>query len=134
MWQIRHKVRESGSDGLIFHTSTGKPYWRQYYSERVFAAAIAKTGLPPDSTSHSLRHHYASVLLAEGESVIAVAECLGHDNATLVLTTYGHLLPNQEDRTRKAVDAAWEQAETVNVANPEGRPASVTAQARPQRS
>jgi hypothetical protein len=92
---------------VIFHTSTGKPYWRQYYSERVFAA---------------------------GESVIAVAERLGHDNATLVLSTYGHLLPNQEDRTRKAVDAAWEQAETVNVANPGGRPASVTAQARPQRS
>jgi hypothetical protein len=25
----------------------------------------------------------------------------------LVLSTYGHLMPGSEDRTRKAVDAAW---------------------------
>jgi hypothetical protein len=31
----------------------------------------------------------------------------GHENATLVLTTYGHLLPDSEDRTRRAVDDAW---------------------------
>jgi integrase len=46
----------------------------------------------------------ASVLLAAGESVVAVAERLGHENATLVLTTYGHLMPDSEDRTRKAID------------------------------
>jgi hypothetical protein len=38
---------------------------------------------------------------------VAVAERLGHENATLVLTTYGHLLPDSEDRTRRAVDDAW---------------------------
>ncbi len=53
------------------------------------------------------RHHYASVLLAAGESVAAVAERLGHENAQLVLTTYGHLMPDSEDRTRRAVDDAW---------------------------
>jgi hypothetical protein len=37
----------------------------------------------------------------------AVAERLGHENATLVLGTYGHLMPNSEDRTRAAVDQAW---------------------------
>jgi hypothetical protein len=55
----------------------------------------------------ALRHHYASVLLAAGESVIAVAEPLGHDDATLVPTTYGHLMPDSESRTRKAIDSAW---------------------------
>jgi hypothetical protein len=39
--------------------------------------------------------------------VVAVAEWLGHDNATLVLTTYGHLMASSEDRMRKAVDAAY---------------------------
>jgi integrase len=47
------------------------------------------------------------VLLAAGESVVAVAERLGHENATLVLKTYGHLMPDSEDRTRRAVDEAW---------------------------
>jgi integrase len=42
-----------------------------------------------------------------GESVVVVAECLGHDNANLVLSTYGHVMPNNEDRTRKAIDEAW---------------------------
>ena len=52
-------------------------------------------------SSHDLRHHYASVLLAAGESVVAVAERLGHENADLVLSTYGHLQPNAEEGTRR---------------------------------
>ncbi|HET6919808.1 MAG TPA: hypothetical protein VFI46_10125 [Jiangellaceae bacterium] len=52
-----------------------------------------------------MRHHFASVLLAAGESVVAVAERLGHEHGTLVHKTYGHLMPDSEDRTRGAVDA-----------------------------
>ena len=74
---------------------------------RLFRPAVASAGLPAGTTTHDLRHHYASVLLAAGESVVAVAERLGHENATLVLTTYGHLLPDAEHRTRRAVDQAW---------------------------
>ena len=37
------------------------------------------------------------------------AEPLGHDNANLILSTYGHVMPNNEDRTRKAIDDAWFQ-------------------------
>ena len=36
-----------------------------------------------------------------------VAERLGHEDATLVLTTHGHLMPDWENRTRRAVDEAW---------------------------
>jgi hypothetical protein len=39
--------------------------------------------------------------------VIAVAEWLGHENASLVFSTYGHLMPHSEDRMRKAIDAAY---------------------------
>jgi integrase len=77
------------------------------------------------TTTHDVRHHYASVLLAAGESVAAVAERLGHENTTLVLPTYGHLRPDSEDRTRKAVDDAWRASET-------GNGETVTAQGRPQ--
>jgi hypothetical protein len=49
----------------------------------------------------------AASFLAAGELVVAVAERLGHENGTLVLKTYGHLMPDSEDRTRRAVDAAW---------------------------
>lgn len=43
----------------------------------------------------------------QSESVITVAERLGHENPTLVLSTYGHLMPDSEERTRRAVDEAW---------------------------
>ncbi|MDT7653027.1 MAG: hypothetical protein QOI36_4433, partial [Pseudonocardiales bacterium] len=42
-----------------------------------------------------------------GESVVAVAEYLGHEDATLVLRTYGHLMPNSDDRMRHAIDGVW---------------------------
>jgi integrase len=93
-------------DGSLFTTSTGQVYGREYYGA-LFVAAVQRAGLPGGTTSHDLRHHYASVLLAAGESVVAVAERLGHENATLVLKTYGHLMPDSEDRTRRAVDEAW---------------------------
>jgi hypothetical protein len=46
------------------------------------------------------------VLLLAGESVVAVAERPGHQKANLVLSTYGHLMPDSEQRTRKAIDGA----------------------------
>lgn len=104
----RHIAEHSpGEDGSLFTSSAGVVYWQDYYASRVFAPAARRAGLPAGTTTHDLRHHYASVLLAAGESVVAVAERLGHENAALVLTTYGHLMPDSEDRTRRAVDEAW---------------------------
>jgi integrase len=58
---------------------------------------VAGTGTPSlHRCSSAIGHHYASVLLAQGESVVAVAERLGHHNASLVLSTYGHLMPHGE--------------------------------------
>jgi integrase len=96
-----------GQDGTLFTTKNGTPARHDYYGSVIFKAAVERAGLPAGTTSHDLRHHYASVLLAAGESVVAVAERLGHENASLVLSTYGHLMPDSEDRTRRAVDEAW---------------------------
>jgi len=56
------------------------------------------------ATWHDLRHHHASVLLAEGVNPSKVAERLGHDLKTL-LATYAHVLPRDDDRVRDIVDA-----------------------------
>jgi integrase len=96
------------ADGTLFTTSTGRVYSHAYYGAQLFKNAIrALPDVPDSTTTHDLRHHYASVLLAAGRSVIEVAERLGHENATLVLTTYGHLIQGQDDRTRQAIDEAW---------------------------
>ncbi|MGH3798186.1 MAG: tyrosine-type recombinase/integrase [Pseudonocardiaceae bacterium] len=114
------------ASALLFHTAAGTAIDQDYYGRRVFGAAVRKVKaaireanatlpkgaekapeIAAGTTSHDLRHHFASVLLQAGESVVAVAEWLGHDNAHLVLTTYGHLMANSEDRMRKAVDTAY---------------------------
>ena len=96
-----------GPDGSIFTTRTGAVYRHDYYGAVIFKAAVRRAGLPESITTHDLRHHYPSVLLAAGESVVAIAERLGHENATLGLKTYGHLMPDSEERTRRAIDDAW---------------------------
>jgi integrase len=101
------------ADGSLFYGKNDRPYAHSMYGTKMFKrtvdrlAAAEGSTFPADTTTHDLRHHYASVLLAAGESVIAVAERLGHDDATMVLKVYGHLMPDNEDRTRKAIDDAW---------------------------
>lgn len=94
----RHLAQRPAVDGWLFTDERGRPFQHGRY-----AKALQALG----STSHDFRHHYASVLLAAGESVVAVAHRLGHKDATLVLQVYGHLLPDTEERTRRAIDAAW---------------------------
>jgi integrase len=100
------------ADGSLFFNA-GKRLWSTSHYGKVFVAAAGEAGLPEGTTSHDLRHHYASVLLDAGESVVTVAERLGHRNANLVIRTYGHLMPDSEERTRKALDAAWRAADQV---------------------
>lgn len=101
-------------DGWLFRRGPMTAYRQDSYG-RVFRRAAEAAGMPAGTTSHDLRHHYASVLLAAGESVVAVAERLGHANASLVLSTYGHLLPDSDDRTRSAIDDAWNAARVTAV-------------------
>jgi integrase len=120
-----------GPDGSLFTGVNGRPYDHSVYGTRIFGQVAAKLAgvkgstFPAGTTTHDLRHHYASILLAAGESVVAVAERLGHETAALVLSTYGHLLPDSEDRTRRAVDDAWTMP-----AGTSGE--AVTAQGRPE--
>lgn len=99
-------------DGSLFYNSL-KRLWTTSHYTRLFRTVATAADMPPGTTSHDLRHHYASVLLYAGESVIAVAERLGHKNANLVLKTYGHLMPDSEERTRSALDSAWRVADQM---------------------
>ncbi|MFJ9618081.1 tyrosine-type recombinase/integrase [Streptomyces noursei] len=56
---------------------------------------------------HALRHYYASVLLDAGENIKALAEYLGHSDPGFTLRVYTHLMPNSQDRARKAIDEAF---------------------------
>lgn len=53
-------------------------------------------------TLHSLRHFFASGLISEGCDVVTVQRAMGHGSAATTLTTYSHLWPTAEDKTRQA--------------------------------
>jgi len=50
---------------------------------------------------HDLRHTFASLLIAQGESLVYVRDQLGHASIQLTVDTYGHLIPGAN---RQAVD------------------------------
>lgn len=98
------------ADGVIVSTARGNPVRSDYYSDNLFKPAVlAAKGIPDDTTSHDLRHHFASVLLAKGVPTNVVAKYLGHTSSRLVETTYGHLMPTAVDVVRAALDDLWAQ-------------------------
>jgi integrase len=62
---------------------------------------------------HGERHYYASVQLEAGTSIRALADYLGHTDPGFTLRTYTHLMPQAEDKAKRAVDVAFERLEGV---------------------
>lgn len=95
-----------GPHGLIFTGPNGGPLRRTTFSD-AWRAAAGPLGIPGGDGFHQLRHFYASVLIRSGESVKTVQERLGHTSAQMTLDVYSHLWPEDEERTRAALDAAF---------------------------
>jgi len=104
----RHRVRQlqqrllAGSrwvdSGYVFTTTIGSPLDGPAVTKQLHRF-LRNAGLP-DMRFHDLRHQFASLLLAGGESVKVVSELLGHQDGALTLRTYSHVLP---DAMRQAV-------------------------------
>jgi integrase len=88
----------------IFTDDAGKLLNRNSFNERIWSPARAAAGIP-ESTMHDLRHFFASMLIRAGLSPKVVAKLLGHADASMTLRVYSHLWPDDEDRSRDAVDA-----------------------------
>lgn len=71
---------------------------------------LAGDGESPLHGFHSMRHFFASGLIAEGCDVVTVQRALGHAKATTTLSTYSHLGPSAEDRTRIAAGNLMQSA------------------------
>ena len=58
----------------------------------MFNAARTAADCPP-SRIHDLRHTYASLLIAQGESPKYIQRQLGHASIRMTFDLYGHLMP-----------------------------------------
>jgi integrase-like protein len=76
-------------------------------AEDAFKRALRAARLPEHFSPHSLRHTYASLLLADGVSPAYVQEQLGHASIDLTVGTYGRWLrkkaPGAVDRLDEVV-------------------------------
>jgi len=82
-----------GPDALLF-TADGNMPLDTPKTRRAFQKALEAADLK-HVTMHSLRHTYASLMIACGASIKALQRALGHASATMTLNTYAHLI--QED-------------------------------------
>lgn len=89
------------AEAFLFRTPLGHLYNRNSAGEewrRIRKAA----GLGDEATIHTLRHTFASNLIASGCDVVTVQRALGHSQPSITLNVYSHLWPSAEDKTRSA--------------------------------
>ncbi len=84
----------------VFCNEEGGPLDGDNLRRRVFYKLLAKAGLRR-IRFHDLRHTYASLLIAQGESLPYIRDQLGHSSIQVTVDIYGHLIPGAN---RQAVD------------------------------
>lgn len=96
----------------LFTSREHHPLNRNYINAHLWKPALRRAGVEPtrDNGMHTLRHHFASVLIDAGESAKAITEYLGHADPGFTLCAYAHLFPASEDRARRALDSAFSSA------------------------
>lgn len=84
----------------LFYTEEGHHLDVDNLRKRYFYKVLEKAGLRR-IRFHDLRHTFASLLIAQGESLAYVRDQLGHSSIQITVDTYGHLVPGSN---RQAVD------------------------------
>jgi integrase len=100
--KVLRTLRDSAPDpdSFIFCKSDGTPFDPDYFDE-LFDKIRQKAGLP-DVRFHDLRHFFASMLIAQGESAKYVSDQLGHSSVQVTFDIYGHLFPTaRQEAARK---------------------------------
>jgi integrase len=89
--------------GLLFTSEVGSPVGTSVLQR---AWSIAAQRVRTEATPHDLRHYFASVQIAGGCSIKKLQHLLGHKSATETWDTYGHLMGDEDDRSRAVIQAA----------------------------
>lgn len=89
-------------DDRIFTNEVGRPLFPASLT-RWMSKFIKRSGLPSSSV-HSLRHTYASLLIAEGTPLVVVSGNLGHAQVSTTTDIYSHVIASAEAKAAQALD------------------------------
>ncbi|MGW5518877.1 tyrosine-type recombinase/integrase [Nocardia africana] len=95
---------------LMSRADDSRPLYGYLFLATVWNRAFRQAGLTKRDRVdglHALRHYYASSCLAEGVSILELANYLGHHDPAVTLRHYAHLMPTSHARARHAVNASW---------------------------
>ncbi len=95
---------------LMSREGTSQPMYGYLFLSTVSINAFRHAGVTKRDRvdgMHALRHYYASSCLAEGVSILELANYLGHSDPAVTLRHYAHLMPTSHARARRAVNASW---------------------------
>ena len=101
----------------LFCTEDGGALDGDNLRHRVFYKVLEKAQLRR-VRFHDLRHTFASLLIAQGESLAYVRDQLGHASIQLTVDTYGHLIPGANRQAVDRLDDGPEDAPPPGVQEP----------------
>lgn len=89
-------------DGRIFTSDDGAPIFPDSIT-KWFTDFVKRTGLPK-VTVHSLRHTYASLMIADGVPLVVVSHQLGHAQTSTTANIYAHVIASAEAKAAQTFD------------------------------
>lgn len=91
------------TERFVFTNGRGNPIHPTNFRTRVWQPATLAVGLE-GLHFHTLRHVYASVLIAGGVNIALVARLMGHSTPQVTLTVYSHFFESDFSKARQALN------------------------------
>lgn len=107
-WQDEQRAKAGDAwegdpeDDRIFTNELGRPLFPTSITQWM-GAFVKRAGLPPSSI-HSLRHTYASLLIADGTPLVVVSSNLGHAQVSTTSDIYSHVIASAEAKAAQVTD------------------------------
>ena len=89
-------------DGRVFTTDTGAPVFPDSVTQW-FTRFVKRSGLPK-VTVHSLRHTYATLMIADGTPLVVVSWQLGHAQTSTTSNIYAHAIASARAKAAQTFD------------------------------
>jgi integrase len=94
---------EGDPEGLVFTARRGGHLVGPNFRKGVWAPALKKAGLQ-GLRFHDLRHTAVTFFIASGATLYEVMRKVGHTSYDFTVKQYGHLLPEEDERTTAAMN------------------------------